>query len=272
MKKNVFEYNDYKLYLSAVLSSKGKDRGRKSEAAKAAQMQATYLSQILNGHAHLSLEQADLLNHYLLHNEEESHFFILLIQKNKAGTKKLKDYFEIQLSEIRKKRMILTERLGKQYTLSDADKQVYYSSWMYAAVHIAVTIPELQNKKKLCEYLNLKPEKLVSVLDYLAQAQLVLLEGDHIRPGPSVVRLGNDSPNIYKHHSNWRNQAIESLERETLSDLHYSGVFSLSEKDIETIKNILLDNIKNVSDIVRPSKEEKLYVMNLDFFDLSKKN
>lgn len=271
MKKDVFDYSDYKAYLSASLHSKGIDRGRKTAAAKATKIQATYLSQILNGHAHLSLEQADLMNSFLLHTEEESHFFLLLVQSNKAGTKKLKDYFDKQLSEIKKKRMVVAERVGDTYALTETEKQTYYSSWIYAAVHIAATIPELQSRKKLAEHLNLKAERLNEVLHFLSSAQLVLLQGDSVKPGPSLIHLSHNSPNIYKHHTNWRNQAIESLERETPLDLHYSLVLSLSENDLEKVKAIFLQAIENMATIVRPSKEEKLYALNVDFFNMMKK-
>jgi uncharacterized protein (TIGR02147 family) len=271
MKNDIFEYSDYKAYLKALLSSKGADRGRKAAAAKASQIQATYLSQVLNGHVHLSLEQADLMNTFLMHNEDESHFFLLLVQKNKAGTRKLKDYFDTQIGEIKKRRLVVAERLGKNYSLTDPEKQIYYSSWIYSAVHIATTIPELQTKKKLAEHLNLHYDRLAEVLNFLSQAQLVIMNGENVRPGPSLIHLGNNSSNIFKHHANWRNQAIESLEREGPLDLHYSLVLSLSKEDIEKVKSIFLKGIENMAEIVRPSKEETLYALNIDFFNMNKK-
>ena len=76
---------------------------------------------------------------------------------------------------------------------------------------------------------------------------------------------------ILKHHTNWRVKALESLENETLEDLHYSGVVSLSESDVIRIKNLLLDQLKENLKIIASSKEERLFVLNIDFFNLVKK-
>lgn len=271
MNKIVFDYSHYKPYLNQSLNSKGAARGRKAQAAAAMQMQPAYLSQVLKGMAHLSLEQAELLNSFFLHTEEESHFFLLLVQKDRSGTKRLQSYFQKQIDQTLKNRMILTQRLGNTtHQLTEPQKQQYYSSWVYAAAHIAVTIPELQNKKALCQFLNIKPDKLLIVLDFLTSAGLIEQKGEHLYPGTARVRLGNDSHHIIKHHSNWRLQAIESLEKEEIHDLHYSGVMSISEKDVEKIKNQLLENIKNVAAITQDSAEEKLYVIGIDFFNLMK--
>lgn len=71
-------------------------------------------------------------------------------------------------------------------------------------------------------------------------------------------------------HGNWRTQALESLDREQLADLHYSGVLSLSRADITRMKNLFLEAIKDSQEIVRASGEEELCVVGLDFFSLRK--
>ncbi len=271
MSKSVFDFNKYIPYLEVVLDSKGKHRGRKTAAAVAMQIQPAYLSLILKGQADLNLEQAHALSTYLMHNEDESHFLLLLVQKDRAGTKSLRAYFQKQIDQVLKNRLILTERLGISDSLSEDEKQKYYSSWIYSAIHIAVTIPELQNKKSLCHFLNLKTEPFLKALNFLMTAGLVEQRGDILTTGRSIIRLGNNSYNIIKHHTNWRNQAIESLEREDLSDLHYSAVVSVSKKDVLVIKNQILDYIKNLVEVIKASKEESLCTLNIDFFNLDKK-
>jgi hypothetical protein len=82
--------------------------------------------------------------------------------------------------------------------------------------------------------------------------------------------LGNDSKNILKHHTNWRLQAAESLDREELKDLHYSGVVSLSAADATKVKNIFLESIKASQSVIKDSKEEELCAVIIDFFSLKK--
>lgn len=85
----------------------------------------------------------------------------------------------------------------------------------------------------------------------------------------SKVRLTKKRNNIIKHHNNWRQQSIEALDRERLTDLHYSGVVSLSTEDALKIKNILLDNLKENIEIIKDSKEEELFCYCIDFFSLN---
>lgn len=272
MKKDVFEYSSYRGYLNDKLSSKGGRHGIKTKAAEHCQIQSAYLSNVLHGKADLNLEQADRLNSFLLHTEEEAHFLLLLLQKDRAGTVHLKKYFQNQIDDLKHKRLNLIQRLGEEKKqLTEEEKQKYYSSWIHAAIHIGSTIPELQNKRKLQSYLNIPTPKFIEALKFLEQSGLLILDSvESIKPGPSIIRLGNNSHNIIKHHTNWRIQAIESLESESVADLHYSAVFSLSEKDVLTIKNKLLDDIKEIVEQVKPSSEETLYNFNIDFFNLKK--
>lgn len=61
---------------------------------------------------------------------------------------------------------------------------------------------------------------------------------------------------------------MEALERETNNDLHYSAVVSLSREDAIQIKNRILDEIRDTQAIIKASKEEELYVYDIDFFSL----
>ena len=53
------------------------------------------------------------------------------------------------------------------------------------------------------------------------------------------IFLGNDSPLTPKVHANWRVRSIDSLERETQQELHYSSVVSLSASDVKQLLDVL---------------------------------
>lgn len=269
--KSIFEFKKCRDFLEERLSSAFAKRGEKTALAKAIQIQPTYLSQVLNGTAHLSLEQAAAMNEYFAHSQEESHFVLLMVQKDRAGTPALRKYFQDQMTEVLNRRLVLTKRLGTQNSLSDEDKSTYYSSWIYSAIHIAVTIPHLRQKSALSEFLGISIKRLNEALEFLTTRGLISFQGVEIHPGTNFIRLGNDSHNIIKHHTNWRQQSIESLDRERPTDLHYSGVVSLSAEDALRIKNILLDNLKENIEIIKDSKEEELFCYCMDFFSLNKK-
>ncbi|MNT43381.1 hypothetical protein D3C72_1798500 [compost metagenome] len=193
---------------------------------------------------------------------------MLLVQKDRAGTKSLREYFQSQLDEILKARMVLTERLGKSQQLDEKDRSWYYSSWLPAALHIATTIPELRKADRLLNAFKVSESNLLSTLERLELIGLIKKQGDEYHPGLQQIRLGNDSHHVLKHHTNWRLQAMQSLDREKLNELHYSAVVSLSKEDVLKIKNTLLENIGENIKLIRESKEEELFCLSIDFFDL----
>lgn len=265
--KTVFDFSDYKAYLSHYLDAqKAKGHGFRSKIARALNCQVAYVSQVLNRGAHFSLEQAEELNEFLGHDKEESEYFILLVQMNRAGTKKLKARFEDQLRRITDKRALLRERIEIKERLEEKDQIKYYSSWYYSAIHILTTIPEFQTKSAIAERLGLGAETLNEALSFLSEVGLVRQEQNKLVPGLTRLFLGSNSPLVAKHHTNWRMRAIQSFDEEIENDLHYSVVVSIAEKDIATIKELFIKSIESARKIIRESKEEDLHCINLDFF------
>jgi uncharacterized protein (TIGR02147 family) len=267
MEKAVFEFSDYKAYLREF-AGVGQRRGLRLKLAAAAQCQPTYVSLVLNGDSDFSLEQAELVSEFLGHSKEERHYFLLLVQKGRAGTRMLEAYFQEQLDAIRKQRMNVQHRLGAAHTMTDVEQARYYSSWIYVAVHIALSIPELQDRQRLSRFLQVPVAKVSEVIEFLLRCGLLVEENGHYVFGPTQIRLGSDSPQVIKHHTNWRTRAVESLERETDRDLHYSGVYSIARADAYRIKDQLLEDVKRCQKAMRASGTEELYCFNLDFFSL----
>lgn len=272
MNKSIFDFKDYKQYLITRTGGKRSRRGEKVAIATITGCQPTYVTQVLYSETHFSLEQAEKLNSYFHHNKNESEYFLMMVAKARAGTKSLEIFFQEKLDLLLKKRFILKERMGNSSkTLSEVEQSVYYSSWQYSAVHMALTIPQLQKKRALADFFNLATQRLSLILDFLVRHGLATNEGELYKTGETQIRLGNDSANIIKHHSNWRQQAIDSLEREKLNDLHYSGVASISQADLKLIKSKMLDLIKECAEVIKGSKEQELVCINMDFFNMNKK-
>jgi uncharacterized protein (TIGR02147 family) len=255
--QSIFEFSEYKIYLQALLSSRPKNgRGEKSRWAEALRCHTAYISQILNGNAHLSLEQAAQLSKYLGDQAAETHFFLLLVQNARAGTPMLREYFSAQIHEARQNSRVLKNRLTFQRALSIEEQVIYYSSWHFAAVHVSLSIPELQSKEALSRRLKLPIKKISEVVEFLLSTGLAVQKGDRLQIGENSIHLGADSPMVLKHHANWHMQAIAQLDRTQPEDLHYSSVVTLSRKDLPKIRATLVKAIEEVRTSVRESKEE----------------
>lgn len=269
MNKQIFDFLNYKAYLKEVGKNKiYGGRGFRSRLAAALRCQSAYISQVLNGNADFSLEQAELVNGLLNHNKNEAHFFILLVQYTRAGSTSLKNYFHAQIQKVLQERVQLKDRLEYKKTLSSEDQAVYYSAWYYAAVHMLLSVPAMQAKEAVSEFLKLPMETVHSVLDFLISTGLAMEEGGRYKIGSTSIHLGADSAMSFSQHTNWRMKAIASLTKKRNTDLHYSSLVSISKNDIPKVREIMVKAIEEIRGLVRDSKEETVCCYLMDLFGL----
>lgn len=272
--KSLFEISDYKAYLTLKLEELRREkRGERTRLAEAMTCNVAYISQVLSGNAHLSLEQAERASRFFHHSKAEEDYFLLLVQLGRAGSPQLRKYFDGKLEAIREANRDLKTRLNYQKTLADEDRATYYSSWYYTAIHFLASIEGMGNPKLISEYLGLSSLRTLEVLQFLTARGLVEQdENGNYKTGPTNIHLGSDSPMLPRHHSNWRMQAIADIEKgdSPKNHLHYSSVITLSAADIPKVREALVQAIENVRGIVRPSASEKLYCYTLDLFEIGR--
>lgn len=270
--KSVFESKDYKAYINDLFRARpSRGRGERAKLAEALRCHTAYISQVLNGDSHFSMEQAEAANGHLGHSREEAEFFLLLVLHGRAGSTALRTRVGAQINNIIERRLILKNRLEYRKTLREEDQAIYYSSWHYTAVHFALMIPGLRERNRLASYLSISRRKLDEVLSFLVRCGLAVKNGDKYTTGESSIHLGSDSAMIDKHHTNWRLQAIRSLDSERPDELHYSSVITITKSDAVVIKSALIEAIEKVRGIVKPSPEENLFCYALDLFEIGRK-
>ena len=95
---DLFEYTQYKDFLNDKLDELDQGgRGSRAQMSRAIDCQTAYTAQVLRGSAHFSLEQAEAINEFLGHTEDQGYYFLTLLQWAKAGTKKLQNRFIMKL-------------------------------------------------------------------------------------------------------------------------------------------------------------------------------
>ena len=265
MDLSVFEHTDYKHYLAAIGDSR--PRGFRKALAAATLCQTAYISHVLNGPGHFNLEQAEAAARFLNMNRDETRYFLAIVEYGRAGTTSLKEVLGEQIDEMRERQLQLKKRVGIQATLSRENQAVYYSSWHYAAVHMATTVPSLRSRPALGRALRISPRKLNSVLDFLVSVGLLARSGELYLPGSTLLHLERDSPFIFQHHANWRSQALASLHEEhSDTAVHYSSVVTLSAEDARKVRSLITQNLGEWIEVVKESKEEEVFGLCLDFF------
>ena len=266
----LFQSQDYKVFLNSKLDELDQGgRGARARMSRVIGCQTAYTAQVLRSSAHFSLEQTERINEFLGHTEEEGHFLLLLVQLAKSGTPALKARFQKQIQTIQQQRSVLGNRLDIKENLAHQDQVLYYSSWIYAAIHALVSVPGYQSLEKISRRLGIGLKTSGEALEFLLRSGLIHRnKKNEIEIGKSQIHLGVDSPLISKHHTNWRLQAIRSIEKDSKEGLHYSSALSISKQDADVIKEEIIKLLKQLKPIIRNSKEEEVYCLSFDFFTL----
>lgn len=268
---SVFEFKNYIDFLTAYLKQlPHQGHGEKTHWADAIQCHNAYLSKILKKEAHLSHEQAFALCKFLNFSPEETDFMLLLVQYSRAGTEILRKHYFQKIQSIEQARIQLRNRFSVNQDLSPEDRITYFSEWYYPVIHLMlVTLKRLRSLRDIESALSLSSEVVQKSVQFLEKIGVIEKVGNQYKAGQVNIHLGSDSPMISTYHSQWRNQAIRSLEKKSDHDLHYSNIVTIHKKDFEAIRKLLVSSIEGVRDQVANSKDEdSVAVLTLDWFEL----
>ena len=269
--KSIFEFKNYVEFLHYYLSQlPSGGHGEKSKFAEAMNCHNAYLSKILKKEADMSLEQTHALSRYLALDLEETDYFLLLVQHSRAGTSELRKYYALKIETFGQARSVLKNRFKVEEELAEHDKITYFSEWYYPVIHLMIaTLPGFQNLRKIEAALSLSAEVIRHAVLFLERIGALEKQGTQFKPGKVNIHLGSDSAMISTYHSQWRVQAIRSLQNKDERDLHYSNIVTINEADFETIRNQLVRAIEETRKTVNESKNEnRVAAMTLDWFRL----
>jgi len=262
----VFGFSDYKAFLKHQVALNRAQGGYKTTLANAAGCKPSFLSHVLHTHVHLTPDHAVGLALYWGFNDLEQDYFLELVNLERAGSKTLTEHIKRKLESILEKQENLAARFQKKKPVTDSEQHIYYSSWHYSAIHILLTIPQFQSSRAISQRLNLPIEFVKKALNELDGMGLAAYTDDRWQATKRDIHLPRDSHLTTTNHFNWRNRAIEHAQTTKEQGIHYTAVHSLSKKDFERIKQLLLESLDKSRGIVGPSKEEEIACMTLDWF------
>ncbi len=265
--QTVFNFKNFRQFIRYSFSLKSKNGfGQAAKLAKLMSVNSTFISQVLNHDKPLSSEQAIIAAQFLNLNEIETNYFVLLVQKDRSGTKDYREYLEKQLQRLREQSNELVNRVQHNTQISEEQRSVYYSDWVYSAIRLSAFLPSLDSPERIAEYLNLPVLKVKEVIQFLLNSNLLILNNGKLSNGIRSTHLDGKSPWIKAHHSNWRHKAIHEITYGDPKSMHYTSPMTLSANDAEKIREVLIKAINHVDDILKPSPSEELYCLNMDWF------
>lgn len=268
---NIFEFDNYKNCINKWISlQQSQGHGQLRRMALHLKVNSVVMSQIFRGQRDLTLEQALDLCYYIGFTEIERDYFLLLVQKARAGTEKLKKVLDQQINQLAKSAQVLKNRIQHQ-KLSDENKAVFYSHWYYSAIRLGVSIPSLKTNSLIADYLKLDRLLVSKVLDFLIENELIINQKNGFAMGPQITHVGNDSPFVNRHHNNWRIQGLKAMDHHKEDDFFYSGPMVLSNSLAKEIRKSLIDIVEKTTKKVGPSNSETLKCLNIDWFGVGDK-
>jgi len=264
---SIFSFDDYMEILKADLAENTAVRGYQARLAKAGAMHPSYFSRILNHSTHLTLDQAAGLCDFWELNHDETHYFLNLVHFARASSPHLKRILEAEIKTLKKKHDELGDKLPAE-KMDIHKENIYYSTWLYCAVHVLLTIPQFRSESAISQKLGIPLKKVHNILKTLESLELVQKSRSGWEPKKSSIHLSNLSWMSAIHHSNWRAKMIDVVQFQGQDNLHYSGIHSLSVRDFAKLRERIKEFLIEVDQVVRPSKEEELCCLLIDWAKL----
>jgi uncharacterized protein (TIGR02147 family) len=268
---SIWNYRNYKGYVQDWISNRPKaGRGQLQAMAKFLGVHSTMMSHVFTGNKELSEEHACRLCQFLGLNEEESDYFILLVQFERAGSHDLKTLLNKRVERKVKEFGQVKKQISNTKSLDDAAKAIFYSSWHYSGIRLMAGLKQTDTIDKLQERTGLSRGKIQEILTFLIQQGIIKQSPEGgLAPGYTKTHISQDSPFVWKHHQNWRIKAMERYQQiDHEKELFFTSPLTISEEDIPIVKRQILSAIKEVMSIVEKSPSERLCCLNIDWVSL----
>lgn len=265
---SIFEYSNYRRYLGAWIESLGaRAHGSKGRIAESLGVSSSLISQVLKGEKTLTPDQTSDLSDFLGLNEIEADYLHLLVDLDRAGSHRYREKLQRKITQLQEQSRRIGKRVPRHKELSDEQRAIYYSSWLYTGIRNLTAVPDLDHAEAIAEHLHLESGVVNRVIRFLIENGLCREENGKIIYGPASTHVDKDSPFVNKHHQNWRFQAIQHMERRRDQDIFFTSPMSLSKEAAEEIRKQLPNFIQAVMKISGPSSSEIGACLNIDWFE-----
>lgn len=266
--ETVFDFQDYKKFISHSISiMPNKGRGQINKIAIFLDVHPTLVSQVITSNRDFSIEQIHKLSSYLNLSPKETDYFILLLQKCRAGTHELKAYYQKKLEELQKNQLNLSQRLNKKNELGENERTKLYSTWIYSAIWLQTSIEKNgQTAEKIASELKLNIRKVTEVLLFLKEVGLCEEKNGRFSMNSQHIHLEFGSAQLSKHHSNWRIKGLQRIDDIREDELMFTSPISISKSDFLLLREEIVKFLKKATKIVSDSPPEELACLNIDLF------
>lgn len=266
---SIFDYNDPRTFIKKRLQEMPKQGyGHLRKLSEFVGIHTTLTSQVLSGLKSFTPEQACLVAEYFGLSDIESEYFVSLVLVERAGNQNYKKMLKQRLESLRKQSAEIVNRVQVDRILTDEQRAVFYSDWLYTAIRQLCSIEGYNSIDQIQSYLGVSRRRVKQIVDFLLLTKLCVEEKGKLKVGPKATHLESSSPWVRVHHINWREKAIGKMSDEGEDKLHFTCPLTLSKRDVTRVREKIIQFINEVNAIVDPSPSEELHCLNIDWFKI----
>lgn len=264
---NIFEFEDYRTFLKTYLSlEENQSSGARKRLLLSTGISSSLLTQILSEKKQLSSEQAFEIAIHMGFTDKETDYFLNLIDISRAGSIKLKERFLRKMRQMQEESRKIVAKVSQKFSLSEEQKAVYYSSWIYTAIRNLVPTDQAKSVKEIAIKLNIPESTAEGAVQFLIEAGLIEQIDDGYAYRSGYTHLDSSHPLIFRHHQNWRQRAIHRMDHFNENHLHYTCPMAISKAGAKRLRDHLLEEIKALNRSLKDTADVS-YCLNIDFFE-----
>ena len=231
---------------------------------------ATTLNEVLSGKKNLSIESACNIANKLNLTNNETDFFILLVQLNSTKTESLQKYLKLKIKNERKK-WVAVKKL-------DAVSTKGVINWKNAVIMALSGNPHYQlNAEQISKTLNTSLEESTSLLTGLVALNLLTksADGHHHIPTHKNIKIESKSANLalQNYHKDMLKKTIVAIEKHPPKDrIISSETFSFSSVNLKLAEDVINEcfgKLVLLSNETEDKNVDSVYYTGIQLFKLS---
>lgn len=265
----IFQAKTYRDIVEQYLRGEDAQR-RKGVSALAAKLKChpTFIAKVLSGRGEFSVEQALAFCDCFTLSDFETQYFVDLVQRDRAGDKKTKLFFETKLQSMRETRLELSRRLGDNHKVQSEIRGEYYSSWIVQYVHIYCQLPGKHTVASIAQRARVSESVIEAAVQLLLKGGILSNENGRLRSVVDFIHLPRDSYLVANMHKEWRMKAASDVaQKQSENEIRFSGLMSIDKETAYKVKELLTLSLSELKTMVSSASSSEVFFLGIDFYE-----
>lgn len=147
MTTDIYFFDDYRSFLSDLFEKNAHVKGYRTRLAQAAQCQKSFLSQVMSGKVHLTLDHAAHIASFLGFGTDAGEYLVDLVAYARAGSPQLKQMIGARLERRKAESKKSSTRFAGSHQIDFAHHEAFYSQWFVSAIYML--LPQNAKRERL---------------------------------------------------------------------------------------------------------------------------